>query len=231
VKRFYQQATIAPADGGHAVHLDGRAIRTPAKAPLIVPTAPLAEAIATEWHGQGEQVLPETMPLMRLSATAIDQIARNRAAVVEAVAAYAHTDLLCYRSDTMAELEKLQHAQWQPILDWAALRFDAPLMVVAGIMPRPQPASAVAALTRAVEGLDVFILSGVQNAVGALGSLVLTLALLEARVDAETAFELSELDALYQAKRWGEDAEAVVRRADLRADIQATARFLTLLRG
>jgi chaperone required for assembly of F1-ATPase len=231
VKRFYQQATIAPADDGHAVHLDGRAIRTPAKAPLIVPTAPLAEAIAAEWQGQGEQVLPESMPLMRLSATAIDQIARNRAAVVEAVAAYAHTDLLCYRSDTMAELEKLQHAQWQPILDWAALRFDAPLMVVAGIMPRPQPASAVAALTRAVEGLDVFILSGVQNAVGALGSLVLTLALLEARVDAETAFELSELDALYQAKRWGEDAEAAVRRADLRADIHATARFLTLLRG
>ena len=49
VKRFYETATVGAADGGFAVRLDGRTARTPAKAPLIVPTLAFAEAAAAEW--------------------------------------------------------------------------------------------------------------------------------------------------------------------------------------
>src|SRR3546814_5054382 len=60
VKRFYKLARAAPApessgQGGYAVLVDGRPVRTPAKALLILPTEQLAAAIAAVWKGQGEE--------------------------------------------------------------------------------------------------------------------------------------------------------------------------------
>lgn len=231
MKRFYQQAAAAEAASGFTVVLDGRPIRTPAKAPFIVPALALAEAIAKEWAAQGQTIDPETMPLMRLAATAIDQIAHNRAGVVQAVAAYAGSDLLCYRAEGPETLVSRQHHLWQPILDWAALRFDAPLRVVSGIIHQAQPDSSLAALNKVVQQLDLFTLSGVQNAVGVLGSLILTLALLEGRISADEAFEAAELDASFQIEQWGEDAESTRRRVALQQDIQATQTFLALLKA
>ena len=49
IKRFYKAATAGPVAEGFAILLDGRAVRTPAKAPLVVPSQALAEAIAAEW--------------------------------------------------------------------------------------------------------------------------------------------------------------------------------------
>mgnify|MGYP002781349354 FL=1 len=48
MKRFWKEAGVAADDAGFAIHLDGRAVRTPARAPLLVPSRPLAEAIAAE---------------------------------------------------------------------------------------------------------------------------------------------------------------------------------------
>ncbi len=231
MKRFYNSVSAGQQGQGFVVLLDGKPIRTPAKALLTVPTHALALAIAAEWAGQGQTIKPDTMPLMQLAATAIDQVGPQRVAVVQAVAAYAGSDLLCYRAEGPESLVRRQHAVWQPILDWVARRYDAPLLVVSGIMHRPQPPSALAALLRVIDGLDVYQLSGVQNAVGALGSLVLTLALLENRLDAQAAFEAAELDATYQIEQWGEDAEASKRRTALLRDIVATHQYLKLVKG
>ena len=47
-KRFYQEAAAAPMDGGFAVELDGRAVKTPAGQPLVLPTRALAVAVAAD---------------------------------------------------------------------------------------------------------------------------------------------------------------------------------------
>ena len=86
-KRFYDRAAAVAAEGGHSVTLDGRPIRTPAKADLVVPTAALASAIAAEWEAQGERIDQHSMPHMQLACTAIDGIAANTEAVVDALLA------------------------------------------------------------------------------------------------------------------------------------------------
>ena len=202
---------------------------TPAKADLKLPTRALAEAIAEEWRAQGEMLKPATMPMTQLANTAIDRVAP--APAIEDLLAYAGTDLLCYRAEAPPSLAERQQARWQPLLDWLALRHDAPLAVHVGVIPRPQPEAALAALRRRLADLPAFILAGLSAATQTCGSLVIALALAEGQLTAAEAFELTELDASFQIERWGEDDEAAARRQRLRQEIQDIHRFLALSAG
>ena len=229
MKRFYREVTTCPLAGGWGIALDGRPMRTPSKAELIVPTAALAAAIAAEWEAQQGDIRPATMPLTRLAATAIDRTGAQRELVVAEVANYAGTDLVCYRADHPPALVARQQAEWQPLLDWAMLRYDAGLAVTHGILPQPQSPAALKAFAAAVAAQDDFRLTALHAMTGTCGSLVIALALMEGRLDAGAAFAASQLDETFQIEAWGEDAEAAARRRNIAADIAATARFIALL--
>ncbi len=229
MKRVYKQVVTVPAEGGWAVALDGRAMRTPARNPMMLPSEPLATAIAGEWDAQQDEIRPHTMPLTRLAATAIDRTAPQRNSVIEEVTAYVGTDLVCYRADHPPTLAARQEAVWQPLIHWAMSRYDAGLAVTTGVIPVRQSGAALKAFAGAVAALDDFRLTGLHTLTAASGSLVIALALLEGKLDAAAAFAAAQLDETFQIEAWGEDTEAMQRRAALAADIDATARFLGLL--
>jgi chaperone required for assembly of F1-ATPase len=206
-------------------------VRSPAKAPLVFRSEPLARAVADEWDAQVEEIHPLSMPMMQLASTAVDVVSKNRESIVDGVAKYAETDLLCYRAEHPRPLVERQAQHWQPLLDWATLRYDAPLHVHAGLMPKPQPEDATRALRNAVDAYDDWMLSAVQSATDSCGSLVVALALIERRIDAAEAFEASQVDESFQIEQWGEDPESATRRAGLRRDIEAARRFVDLLAG
>jgi len=231
MKRFYKTAAVAERDGGFAVLLDGKPIETPAARPLVAPNAALAERIAKEWSEQGEHVRPSTMPLTQLLSTAIDRMgdARLRAEAVAEIAGYAETDLVCFRAAHPPALVLRQEAAWQPLLEWTAERYGAKLGVTVGFGP---PGHAPAALTRieaAVAAAGPLGLAALHLATGTLGSAVIALALAEGRLCADEAFRIAYLDELHQMEVWGEDAEAKARLERIRADIAATAEFLSLV--
>lgn len=229
MKRVYKRVGTRQAEGGWGVALDGRPMRTPAKNDLVVPREGLAAAIAAEWEAQQGEIRPATMPLTRLAATAIDRTALLRRQVVEEVANYADTDLVCYRADHPPILAARQHAVWQPLIDWAMVRYDAALAVTSGVIPARQSPAVLKALGSAVAALDDFRLTALHSLTAACGSLVIALAVLERRLAAEEAFAASQLDESFQIEAWGEDAEAAARRDFLAADIAAATRFLDLL--
>ena len=231
MKRIYQKALPVRAVGGHAVALDGRLVKTPGRRDLIVPSPALAAEIAMEWEAQQEEIRRETMPLTRLAGATIDRDAAQHGAVVRQMADYAGTDLVCYRAAHPPALAARQQAVWQPLLDWAAERYAAPLTVISGVIPSSQPAASLAAFTAAVAAYEDFALTALRAATAACGSLVIALALLEGRVDAGEAFAASQLDESFQIEAWGEDREQAQRRAALSAEIAAAARFLALLRS
>jgi chaperone required for assembly of F1-ATPase len=226
MKRFYRDVTVAPGEHGHRILLDGRPMRTPAKQLLAAPTAPLAEAIADEWRGQGDTVRPDAMPLTRLASTAIDRMPAERQAAIEELVAYADTDLVCYRAAEPFELVQRQHQAWQPMLDWLTGTYGVKLAVTTSILPVAQPAAARARLRSAIEDLSDWPLVGMHLATTALGSLVLGLGLLHGRLDADTALAASLLDELFEIERWGSDVEAERRHQALRRDVSGAARFL-----
>jgi chaperone required for assembly of F1-ATPase len=229
LKRVYRQVTTRPAEGGWGVALDGRPMRTPAKLELVVPTEPLAAAIAAEWDAQQNEIRPVTMPLTRLAATTIDRTAKLRDEVAAETAKYAGTDLVCYRADNPPELIARQQAVWGPLLDWAMLRYDAPLSVTSGVLPTRQPAEALNAFAAVVSALDIFRLTALHTLTAACGSLIISLALFEGRLDADGAFAASQLDESFQIEQWGEDTEAAAHRKTVAEDITSAARFAALL--
>jgi chaperone required for assembly of F1-ATPase len=231
MKRFYRDVEIVAAAAGHAVMLDRKPIKTPAKFSLVVPNAALATAIGAEWEAQQTEIRPAEMPLTRLASTALDRVAPQRAEVVRQIADYAATDLVCYRAAHPPELAARQQAVWQPLLDWAALRFDARLDIAVGVIPVGQPEASLRAFAAAVAEHDDWALAALHLATGACGSVVIALALAEGRLDAAEAFAASQLDESFQIAAWGEDAEQARRRRGLFDDLAAAARFLSLLRA
>jgi chaperone required for assembly of F1-ATPase len=231
VKRFYKQAAVLSDADGFGVALDGRPIRTPGGQRLLLPVEALAAAIAQEWQEQPAErdIRPNEMRLMRLAATGIDRVPPQRAKVIDDTVKYAGTDLLCYRADGPDDLVVRQHRVWQPVLDWAAERYGVSLLVQTGVLHRPQPEDALRRYRDEVARHSNLGLCALFNLTAACGSLLLALAIAEGRLDAQAGYEAAEVDSLYQAERWGEDHEAAQRRAGIRADIAAAAKFLALL--
>lgn len=229
MKRFWKEARATRQDGGWGIALDGRAVRTPARAPLLVASEALATAIADEWAAQGETIDPAAMPLTGLANAAVDLAAPDPAAFAEPIAAYAASDLLCYRDDRDTALQVEQAAAWNPLLAWAEARHGIEFTLAQGVLPVDQPAATVATLTGAVRALDPFRLAALAPLVTIGGSLVAGLALTEGAFDAAALWEAVSLDELYQERRWGADSEAQQARARREADWHHAARFLTLL--
>lgn len=229
MKRFYQSVTTAPAEGGHHVLLDGRPVRTPAKALLVLPTPALAAALADEWQAQATDIVPAAMPLTRHANTALDRVAPQRDVVVAEIARYGESDLLCYRADWPAELVARQASAWDPLIAWAQARYDLTLAVTSGIVHVAQPAETLARLTQAVAALDDWRLAALHTLTTLSGSLVIGLALVDGAVGADGAWAASQLDELYQVEHWGEDALATKARDHRRTEFDAAVRFLALL--
>jgi chaperone required for assembly of F1-ATPase len=227
-RRFWTSATVTAAGGGFTIQLDGKPVRTPLKAALILPTEGLAQAVAAEWQAVEGKVNPAVMPFTRMANSAIDKVAPQITAVADMLADYGGSDLLCYRATAPEALADRQAAAWDPLLDWAATALDAPLHAVPGVMPHAQPGPSLAALRRAVRDLSACQLVAFHDLVALSGSLVLALAVTRGRLSADAAWDLSRIDEAWQIAEWGEDAEAAEVAALKRADFLRADRFFAL---
>ena len=229
MKRFWQDVAVAPEEGGWAVCLDDRAVRTPARAMLIVPNRALADAIAGEWHAVEGEIDPRAMPLTGLANAAIDRVAPEKDAFAGGLARYAEADLACYRSDWPPELVERQATGWDALLAWARRRYDVDFAITSGIMHVPQPAATIDRLAQAVAELDAFRLAGLSPPVTIGGSLLAALAVLERAMSADVAWQAVSIDERWQLEQWGSDPEAELALGNRSRDFFAAARFLDLL--
>lgn len=226
MKRFWTSVAIDD-DGG--ITLDGRPVRTPGRAPLLLPTPALAEAVADEWRAVADTIDPRAMPLTGMANAAIDRIAPDTAAFAAGLAKYAESDLLYYRADAPDLLAARQATAWDPLLDWARTRYDVHFETVAGVMHRAQPPATIERLGAAVAAQDAFTLAALSPIVTTTGSLVAALALLEGAADAGTVWTAAMVDELWSVEMWGEDPLATEDRAGRRIGYDAAVRMLGLL--
>lgn len=227
-RRFWTAATAVPVDGGYTVQLDARPVRTPLKAPLVLPTIALAKAVAAEWQAQEKAVNPETMPFTRTANSAIDKVRPQFAAVADMLADYGGSDLLCYRAEGPAGLVARQAQSWDPLLDWARDDLAAPLRQATGVMHVAQPEASLAALRHQVQAMSAFQLAAFHDLVAISGSLVLALAVARGRITADEAWTRSRVDEDWQISLWGEDAEAAEAAARKREALLQADRFYGL---
>ena len=220
---------MVQADGGLAIELDGRRVKTPARAELVVPTRALADAIAAEWNESGDTIDPRTMPLTGLANAAIDRVAADKDSFAANLARYAESDLTCYRAEGPESLVARQAESWDALLGWARRRYDVDFATCSGVMHVAQPEETIRKLGYVVASLDPFLLAGLSPLVTIGGSLVAALAVLEEIMRATDAWEAVSLDDRWQMEQWGADGEAEAALDARRQDFLAGARFLELL--
>jgi len=232
MKRFWDRAEVDADGGGFVIRLDGKPMRLPSGETLLIDQRPLAEAIAGEWRSPpiGAEVIPTLLPLTQLAATARFRIAPAPAETAASIAAYARSDLLCYRAEAPPDLVQRQAAAWQPWLDWAARRYDAMLVVTQGIGLMDQSPQALAALACATAEQDAHGLAALGVMVPIMGSLVLGLAVIEGVLEADAAYQLSVLDEVFQEEHWGRDPDAAAGRDRAAAEVRMAARYIRLTR-
>ena len=229
MKRFWKEVSTSAEADGWAIHLDERAIRTPGRALLVVPTVALADAIAGEWRSVESEIDPRAMPLTGLANAAIDRIAPDRQAFASGIAKYGEADLACYRSEWPPDLVSRQQASWDELLEWGRRRYDVDFSTTTGLLHVPQSRATVDRLGQAVAQLDAFHLAGLAPLVFIGGSLIAALAVLEGAMSHEAAWEAVSIDERWQLEQWGGDEEAVAALENRRLDFFAGARFLDLL--
>src|SRR4029450_628159 len=174
-KRFYERVDVADRDGGFALLLDGRPVRTPGKRQLLLPSRPLAEALAEEWGAQKERIDPATMPLTKLANSAIDGVSGRAEDVIGDILNYAGSDLLCYRAEGPRGLGEAQRAQGAPVLASAKSALGAPLVLAEGIVHVVQPQASLDRLREALKAHGPFGLAALHVMTGLTGSALLVL--------------------------------------------------------
>jgi len=232
--RFYKLVTVSEGEGGFALVLDGRPVRTPAQRTLVVPTAPLAEVLAEEWRAQREHIDPTSMPLTRLANSIIDGVADAAPEVAAEIEKYLASDLIFYRAETPQGLVRSQELAWDPLITWASDALDAQFRTGAGVVHLPQPQEALTAAAAIIprnnaSAADIWRLGATHSVTTLTGSALIALALLSNQLSVADAWAAAHVDEDWNMAQWGRDELALERRAYREAEMQAAGRVLELL--
>ncbi|THF58302.1 ATP12 family chaperone protein [Ollibium composti] len=229
-KRFYKAVSVEPDGEVFGVRLDGKPVRTPGKALLALPNAAAAALVAGEFEAQAEVIDPVTMPTLRLVNTAIDGVAADPQAVLEDILRFASSDLLCYRADSPQGLVDRQNEHWDPVLDWASSELGARFNLAEGVIHVEQPRGTIAVLgAHLARRADPLRLAALHVMTSLTGSALLALAVEAGGLDTEAAWLAAHVDEDWQIEQWGQDAEALSRRAQRKRDMMAAAGLLAAL--
>lgn len=221
--------SIKPEAEGFTVYRGAEPLQTPKNLPVTVPTQALADKIVEECASQGERLDLRKMPITQMALTALDITASHREEVIKGIVRFGESELVCQRAADPADLVEEQNKIWQPYIDWAEEKFKIGLRTGNGVIPFAQDSETLDRLRAVVESYDAFPLTGVSEAVGTSGSLILGLALATGHADPEAVFDAAELDQLWQAKKWGVDPAMQGRFDDIKRDLDICATWFKLV--
>lgn len=223
-KRFYSAAAVEPSAEWFRLVLDGRPARTPAGKPLAVASQALAAELAAEWNAQADVIDPAAMPLTRIINVAIDAVGAAREGVIDDIARFAASDLVCYRAGEPARLAVEQAARWDPVLAHAADVLGARFVLSEGVMFVEQPSESLSRIRAVIDRESSPLRLAALHVMTTLtGSVLIALAHAAGALDADAAWEAAHVDELYQESVWGADEEATERRSVRRRDFMAAS--------
>lgn len=234
MKRFYKLVSTQKADGGYLIMLDGRPVKTALKAELLASNENLANALVLEWSGQQDDIIPDSMPLTQILSTKIDRVAKERDAMQSLLFKYLDTDLLCYRTDQPSELKKAQQEAWDPHLEWFETEYGTTLETTEELTALEQPKTAHQAVQSKVKKLDDDKFTIVQLITSTCGSLILGLAALAGKANADEIYTAMRVEEHFKAEIYNEDfygGDPAQEEKDkaIQEDLKASMQYLELL--
>jgi chaperone required for assembly of F1-ATPase len=190
-----------------------------------------ARVLADEWSAQNETIDPAAMPLTRIVNSAIDGVAFRLDATVDEIVKYAGADLVCYRAAGPRMLNEAQATAWDPILAFAREKLGAHFISTEDVVFVEQPEPARAAVKEAIVQAAPFALAALHVMTTLTGSVLLALAVAHGALTPAEGWTAAHVDEDFEMRAWGEDADALQRRARQWREMNAAARLFQLVHG
>lgn len=234
----YADVQVVPVSGSEKfeIQIDGQTLLTPAQHGLRFVSEELANAVALEWQIQDNKkrpsrdtyILPETCPLTCLVFTEIDRVSLRPESFVVEIMNYFNSELVCFRVPEPEDLVMRQSNAWDPVLDWLERRYGVRLEVSQNLLSESCSHDSRERLETIVTGFTGAGLTALQDLTSSLGSATLALAVLDGHVSVGGAYDLADLERIYQAEIWGWDPDVEAARAHKKMDLEHTFRYAQL---
>lgn len=203
----------SPTGKRYEINLDKRKLKTPGGRVLSTDSELLAQMIAHEWRSQAAHIKLNTMHLTSLTNTTLDNPNKvTQADLTRNIHDYLATDtLLFFDTDPTSRLLAVQEREWRPLVDWFNTVFDdARLRVSRGDLGDDTPGTTEPATSSATfasyltSNFTLSTLIGFNYLVECVKSVILSVALLERRVDSvDRSLALTLLEESHQWENWG----------------------------
>lgn len=233
MRKFYRLVAVNRHQGGYVILLDDKPVKTRLGQALVCPTEKLAHAMMAEWAAQGDNIVPDTMPLTQIMITLLDQVIPQREDLHERVMNYFDTDLLCYRTQTPPLYAAAQKASWDPIVAWFEENFGAALKTTTEIAALRQSAPAHQAVETYIRNLPDTDFTVLQIVTAETGSLLLALAFIEGSLAPDEVFRAAFVEELLKSEIHHEDVygkapDIEKKQGQLQLTLDACKTFLSL---
>lgn len=153
-------------------------------------------------------------------------VQKNKNAIIDRLVNFALNDVLLFWS-TDKKVQKEQEKSWSPIIVWANQTVNVDFKKTDSLEVQSENVNTSSRLKDYLSSLSDKELSGFYIAALNMRSVLLALALVKGKINANKAFELSELEELYQARKWGTEPVAEARRNSIKNLLISTEKYLS----
>jgi len=208
MKRFYKSVSTTRTEQGFVVLLDGKPIKTARGNTLAFPSKTTVDLMAAEWGGVQGEIIPIKMPVTRWLSMAVDMSEDERAACINGLMEYLRFDHALARAEFPADFSQLLHSNLQPLVDEFNNCYEVNFMAKNYIHESEDssPSTDIHKISHIIQDFSNFQIAILDSVTRICNSLIISLAILEKRLNAAEAIRLANLEFHYQQSKWGEDS-------------------------
>lgn len=213
MKKFWKKVEIKElTNNTFQLLLDKKVLKTPMQNELIFPNYDSAYETSLEWDINSDILNTDEMVFFGIYSTAIDRISNDRKSFINEIMQFIDTDLICYRAEKPIELLQLQKVEWDPILSIIKGYINIEIDVFHGVMPEKQNKTVHNKIIKVINNFSDLEISILYRMTNITGSIFISLCVLKGDFLQKNLFELCFLDELWQAREWGFEQEASIKR-------------------
>ena len=216
---------IKSIETNYCIQINNKMAKTPNRNLIEVPTLKLAKIILKDFQIKSSKKLANIVSPIRMTNTALDKIAINNHAYIEALSLYINSDVVCYFASSPKDLVKKQNKYWLPMIKCMQDLYNINILHTSEIIAVSQSEENITKVKEILIKKSCFELSAIGVLVQLTNSIIISLALVNNKISVKDAYEISNLEEIHQSSLWGKDEEAFTRLKAISIDIKNVKKY------
>jgi chaperone required for assembly of F1-ATPase len=221
---------IKTSENNYCIQINNIMAKTPKGNLIELPTLRLAKIILKDFQSKKSKMPANIVSPIRLTNTAIDKLVTHNYAYIEQLSLYLNSDVVCYFAHSPKDLVKKQNKNWLPMIKFMQDVYNINVLYTSEISAISQPKESLTKLKEILKSKNYFELSAIGVLVQLTNSIIISLALVNDKINAKDAYQISNLEEIYQSSFWGKDEEAFTRLKAISIDIKNVKKYFEAIK-